>query len=119
MRIVFAGTPEVALPSLEALAASRHDLVAVLTRPDAPQGRSRRPVPGPVAAWASEQGIETLKPANPRDPAFVDRLRELGPDCCPVVAYGALIPSDVLAMPPHGWVNVHFSLLPAWRGAAG
>ena len=118
MRIVFAGTPEVALPSLEALAASRHDLVAVLTRPDAPQGRSRRPVPSPVAAWASEQGIETLKPTSPRDPAFVDRLRELGPDCCPVVAYGALIPSDVLAMPPHGWVNVHFSLLPAWRGAA-
>lgn len=118
MRIVFAGTPEVALPALEALAASRHELVATVTRPDAPQGRSRRPVRSPVAAWASEHGVETLKPSSPRDPGFGVRLRELAPDCCPVVAYGALIPADLLAVPRHGWVNVHFSLLPAWRGAA-
>lgn len=118
MRIVFAGTPEVALPTLEALAASRHELVAVVTRPDARQGRSKRLVPSPVAAWAAERGIEVLKPASPREPEFAARLRELAPDCCPVVAYGALIPADVLAIPQHGWVNVHFSLLPAWRGAA-
>lgn len=118
MRVVFAGTPEVALPALDAVAASRHQLVAVVTRPDAAQGRSKRPVPSPVAAWASERDIETLKPVSPRHPAFAARLRELEPACCPVVAYGALIPADVLTIPPHGWVNVHFSVLPAWRGAA-
>lgn len=118
MRVVFAGTPEVALPALEAIAASEHELVAVVTRPDAAQGRSKRLVPSPVAAWASERGIEVLKPTKPRDPEFVERLRALAPDVCPVVAYGALIPADVLAIPTHGWVNVHFSLLPAWRGAA-
>ena len=106
------------MPTLEALAASRHELLGVLTRPDAAQGRSKRLVPSPVAAWAAERGIETLKPVGPREPAFAPRLRELAPDCCPVVAYGALIPVDVLTIPPHGWVNVHFSLLPAWRGAA-
>lgn len=118
MRLVFAGTPEVALPTLEALATSRHELLGVVTRPDAARGRSKRLVPSPVAAWADERGIETLKPVSPREPGFAARLRELSPDCCPVVAYGALIPADVLAIPPHGWVNVHFSLLPAWRGAA-
>ena len=118
MRLVFAGTPEVALPPLEALATSRHELLGVVTRPDAARGRSKRLVPSPVAAWADERGIETLKPVSPREPGFAARLRELSPDCCPVVAYGALIPADVLAIPPHGWVNVHFSLLPAWRGAA-
>lgn len=118
MRIVFAGTPEVALPALQALAGSQHDLLAVVTRPDAPQGRSKRLVPSPVAAWAAQHGVETLTPARPSEPSFVERLRELAPDCCPVVAYGALIPANVLAIPAHGWVNVHFSLLPAWRGAA-
>ncbi len=118
MRLVFAGTPEVALPSLDAIAASHHELVAVVTRPDAPQGRSKRLIPSPVARWASERGIETLKPATTRDTDFADRLRNLAPDCCPVVAYGSLVPAEVLAIPPHGWINVHFSLLPAWRGAA-
>ncbi|MCW3157712.1 methionyl-tRNA formyltransferase [Micropruina sonneratiae] len=118
MRVVFAGTPEVALPALAAIAASDHELVAVVTRPDAPQGRSKRLVPSPVAAWAADHGVVTLKPQRPRDPDFVARLRDLAPEVCPVVAYGALIPADVLAIPKHGWVNVHFSLLPAWRGAA-
>ncbi len=118
MRVVFAGTPEVALPTLNALAASRHELVAVISRPDAPQGRSKRLVPSPVATWATQHDIETLKPAKAGEPDFVRRLSELRPDCCPVVAYGALIPAPVLAIPRHGWVNVHFSLLPAWRGAA-
>ncbi|TDQ01173.1 methionyl-tRNA formyltransferase [Labedaea rhizosphaerae] len=119
MRLVFAGTPEVALPSLRALLASpRHEVVAVVTRPDAPSGRGRHVVRSPVAALADEQGIEVLTPAKASDPEFQARLRELAPDCCPVVAYGALLPQSALDIPEHGWVNLHFSLLPAWRGAA-
>ncbi|POX35978.1 methionyl-tRNA formyltransferase [Streptomyces sp. Ru73] len=119
MRLVFAGTPEVALPALDALIASdRHEVVAVVTRPDAPAGRGRRLVASPVAQRAEEAGIEVLKPARPRDEDFLARLREIAPDCCPVVAYGALLPKAALEIPAHGWVNLHFSLLPAWRGAA-
>ena len=118
MRVVFAGTPAVALPALDAVAASRHDLLAVVTRPDAPAGRGRRLVASPVAARAEELGVPVLKPGHPRDQDFQRSLEELGPDCCPVVAYGALLPSSVLAIPRHGWVNLHFSVLPAWRGAA-
>jgi methionyl-tRNA formyltransferase len=118
MRLVFAGTPEPALPSLDALLASRHEVVAVVTRPDAPAGRGRTLRPSPVRQRAEEAGLEVLTPESPRDPAFQDRLRQLAPDCCPVVAYGALVPQPVLDIPVHGWVNLHFSLLPAWRGAA-
>ncbi len=118
MRLVFAGTPEVAVPSLEALLASRHEVVAVVTRPDAPAGRGRRLTASPVALRAERDGLEVLKPPTPRDPGFLDRLRELGPDSIPVVAYGALVPPAALGIPRHGWVNLHFSLLPAWRGAA-
>ncbi len=119
MRLVFAGTPEVAVPALDALIASdRHEVVAVVTRPDAPAGRGRRLVASPVAERAEEAGIEVLKPAKPRDEDFLARLREIAPDCCPVVAYGALLPKAALDIPAHGWVNLHFSLLPAWRGAA-
>lgn len=116
--MVFAGTPEVALPSLEALNSSDHELLAVVTRPDAPRGRSGRPRPSPVAEWAEAAGVEVLKPERPSDEQFVARLRELAPDACPVVAYGALLPESVLRIPRHGWVNLHFSLLPRWRGAA-
>ncbi|MFE7674823.1 methionyl-tRNA formyltransferase [Streptomyces albidoflavus] len=119
MRLVFAGTPEVAVPALDALIASeRHEVVAVVTRPDAPAGRGRRLVASPVAERAEEAGIEVLKPNRPRDEEFLARLREIGPDCCPVVAYGALLPKVALDIPARGWVNLHFSLLPAWRGAA-
>jgi methionyl-tRNA formyltransferase len=118
MRVVFAGTPEVALPSLEAIAASPHELVGVVTRPDAPAGRGRRLTPSPVGARAEELGVPVLKPAHPRDPDFQEELKALAPDCCPVVAYGALLPQSALDIPVHGWVNLHFSLLPAWRGAA-
>ena len=118
MRLVFAGTPEPAVPSLEALLASRHDVVAVVTRPDAPAGRGRTLRPSPVRERAEAAGLEVLTPDHPRDEAFQTRLRELAPDCCPVVAYGALIPQPVLDIPRLGWVNLHFSLLPAWRGAA-
>ncbi len=118
MRLVFAGTPEPALPSLEALLASRHDVVAVLTRPDAPAGRGRTLRSSPVRERAEAAGLEILTPAHPRDDTFQARLRQIAPDCCPVVAYGALVPQPVLDIPAHGWVNLHFSLLPAWRGAA-
>jgi methionyl-tRNA formyltransferase len=118
MRLVFAGTPEVALPSLDALVASSHEVVAVVTRPDARAGRGRTLHPSPVRRRAEEHGIEVLTPERPRDEGFLARLREIAPDACPVVAYGALVPQVALDIPVHGWVNLHFSLLPAWRGAA-
>ncbi|MFD9224014.1 methionyl-tRNA formyltransferase [Streptomyces sp. NPDC002730] len=119
MKLVFAGTPEVAVPALDALIASdRHEVAAVVTRPDAPAGRGRHLVASPVAQRAEEAGIEVLKPVKPRDEEFLARLREIAPDCCPVVAYGALLPKVALDVPARGWVNLHFSLLPAWRGAA-
>ena len=118
MRVVFAGTPEVAVPALDAIAESRHELVGVVTRPDAPAGRGRKLVASPVAQRAEELGVPLLKPEHPRDPEFQEALTQLRPDCCPVVAYGALLPQSALDIPPHGWVNLHFSCLPAWRGAA-
>ena len=118
MRVVFAGTPNVAVPSLRAILASEHDVVAVLTRPDAPAGRGRKLLPSPVAEVAAEAGIEVLKPERARDADFLTRLEQIAPDCAPVVAYGGLIPKAALDVPKHGWVNLHFSLLPAWRGAA-
>jgi len=118
VRIVFAGTPETALPSLRALVDSRHDVVAVLTRPDAAAGRGRHMRPSPVAAFAREQGIEVLTPPTPSDADFLARLRQIEPECCPIVAYGALLRREALDVPTFGWVNLHFSVLPAWRGAA-
>ena len=119
MRLLFAGTPETALPSLEALLDSgRHEVVGVLTRPDAPAGRNRTLVRSPVACRADEAGIPVHTPRRPNEDGFVDVLEGLRLDCAPVVAYGALLPSRVLAVPRAGWVNLHFSLLPAWRGAA-
>ena len=118
MRVVFAGTPEVALPALDAVAASRHELVGVVTRPDAPSGRGRKLVASPVAQRAEELGVPVLKPEHPRDPDFQAALAALRPDACPVVAYGALLPQSALDLVPHGWINLHFSVLPSWRGAA-
>jgi methionyl-tRNA formyltransferase len=118
MRLVFAGTPDVAVPALDAIAASGHELVAVLTRPDAPAGRGRRLVRSPVGAWADAHGVEVLTPQRPREPEFLARLEQIAPDCVPVVAYGALVPPAALSIPRYGWVNLHFSLLPSWRGAA-
>lgn len=118
MRLVFAGTPAVAIPSLEALIASRHEVVAVVTRPDAPAGRGRSMLPSAVRVRAEQHGIPVLTPRSPREPEFLQTLRDLAPDCCPVVAYGALVPQAALDIPRYGWVNLHFSLLPAWRGAA-
>ncbi|MEA5362777.1 methionyl-tRNA formyltransferase [Amycolatopsis sp., V23-08] len=119
MKLVFAGTPDPAVPALRALLDSgRHEVVAVVTRPDAQAGRGRHVVRSPVGALADEHGIEVLTPARAGDPAFLARLAELAPDACPVVAYGALLPQSALDIPSLGWVNLHFSLLPAWRGAA-
>ena len=119
MRIVFAGTPTPALPSLRRLIDSpRHDVVAVLTRPDAASGRRGRPAPSPVAVLAAEAGIPVLRPPRPNAAEFVAELRDLDPQCCAVVAYGALLGENLLEVPAHGWINLHFSLLPAWRGAA-
>ena len=118
MRVVFAGTPDVALASLDAIADSRHELVGVVTRPDAPAGRGRKLVASAVAQRAEELGVPVLKPEHPRDADFQEALRELAPDVCAVVAYGALLPQSALDIPGHGWVNLHFSVLPSWRGAA-
>jgi methionyl-tRNA formyltransferase len=118
MRLVFAGTPQAAVPALDALLKSGHEVAAVVTRPDAPAGRGLHLGPSPVAQRAAEAGVEVLKPARPRDPDFTERLRQIAPDVVPITAYGALIPQSVLDIPAQGWVNLHFSLLPAWRGAA-
>ncbi|HEX4656068.1 MAG TPA: methionyl-tRNA formyltransferase, partial [Streptosporangiaceae bacterium] len=118
MRLVFAGTPAAAVPSLDALLKSGHEVAAVVTRPDAPAGRGQRLAPSPVARRAESAGLEVLRPARPGDPDFLGRLRQIAPGCCPVTAYGALIPQRAMDIPQHGWVNLHFSLLPAWRGAA-
>lgn len=118
MRIIFAGTPETAVPSLTALIESEHEVIAVLTRPDAKSGRGRTTSPSPVAEAAAQHGIPVLKYANLRDSEVRGVLTELEPDAIAVVAYGALVPSYLLALPKHGWINLHFSLLPAWRGAA-
>lgn len=118
MRIVFAGTPALALPSLAALQKSEHVIAAVVTRPDAPAGRGRTLHPSPVAQYAFDAGIPVLKPRSMRDETFADELRALDPEAGCVVAYGGMIPAPVLAIPAHGWFNLHFSLLPQWRGAA-
>jgi len=118
VRLVFAGTPAVALPTLRALIASRHTVEAVVTRPDAPAGRGRKTASSPVAELADELAIPALKPVRPNEPQFQAALRAIAPDCCPVVAYGALLPPETLDIPRFGWVNLHFSVLPAWRGAA-
>jgi methionyl-tRNA formyltransferase len=118
VRVVFAGTPAAAVPSLTALVASRHDVAAVVTRPDAPAGRGRTLRPSAVKSRALELGLDLLTPAKVGDPEFLAQLRDIAPDCCAVVAYGALLPESALEIPQHGWVNLHFSLLPAWRGAA-
>jgi methionyl-tRNA formyltransferase len=118
VRVIFAGTPDVAVPALDAVAESGHELVGVVTRPDAPAGRGRKLLASPVGLRAEALGVPVLKPSHPRDPDFQQQLRDLEPDCCPVVAYGALLPQSALDIPPYGWVNLHFSCLPAWRGAA-
>jgi methionyl-tRNA formyltransferase len=102
VRLIFAGTPEVAVPSLDALLDSSHEVVAVITRPDAPAGRGRHLVRSPIGALADERGIRVLTPLHPRDEDFQRELVAIAPDCIPVVAYGALVPASALAIPPMG-----------------
>jgi methionyl-tRNA formyltransferase len=119
VRLIFAGTPDVAVPALQALLDSdRHEIVAVLTRPDAPAGRGQRPARSPVGTLADKAGLPVLTPRRLTEPDFLAQFSALAPDCCPIVGYGALVPRLALDIPRHGWVNLHFSLLPAWRGAA-
>jgi methionyl-tRNA formyltransferase len=118
VRCVFAGTPGVAAVALADLIGSAHEVVAVITRPDAPSGRGRSMSASPVALLARESGIEVLQPASLRDPEVLERLALIAPDVAPIVAYGGLVPAAALSIPVNGWVNLHFSLLPAWRGAA-
>jgi len=117
MRVLFAGTPAVALPSLEALRAAGHEIVAVLTRPDAPLGRKRVLTPSPVAVRAAELALPVIK-ADKVDAVAREAIAAARPEVAAIVAYGALVPESALSIPEHGWVNLHFSLLPAWRGAA-
>ena len=118
VRIVFFGTPEFAVPSLEGLIASSHTVVGVVTQPDRPRGRGQRVTDSPVKAVARARGIEVLQPARLREPGFIDSLATLAPDLGVVAAYGKLIPGDMLELPRFGMINVHASLLPAYRGAA-
>ncbi|WP_236553617.1 methionyl-tRNA formyltransferase [Rathayibacter sp. VKM Ac-2803] len=117
MRLVFAGTPAAAVPTLRALDASEHEIVAVVTREDAPVGRKRVLTLSPVAAVAEELGLPLLR-ANRLDEAVTDRIAALEPDLGVIVAYGGLVRARLLAVPRLGWINLHFSLLPRWRGAA-
>ncbi|MDD7833968.1 methionyl-tRNA formyltransferase [Paenarthrobacter sp. AB444] len=117
MRVLFAGTPAVAVPSLDALVKAGFDVVAVLTRPDAPLGRKRVMTPSPVAARAEELGIDIIRAAKV-DADTTARIADYAPDVAAIVAYGGIVPRPALDVPKHGWVNLHFSLLPAWRGAA-
>ena len=117
MRVLFAGTPAVAVPSLDALVNAGFEVVAVLTRPDAPIGRKRVLTPSPVAQRAAELGIDVIHAAR-LDAEAIAKISAVQPDVAAIVAYGGLVPPAALDIPRHGWVNLHFSLLPAWRGAA-
>ncbi|MBW3089467.1 methionyl-tRNA formyltransferase [Bifidobacterium miconisargentati] len=118
LRLVFAGTPDVAVPSLKAFAADpRFEVVGVITRPDAPTGRGRRLMPSPVKAAATELGLPVID-SKPRSPEFLEALDDLNADIAAVIAYGNILPKNVLDAVPMGWYNLHFSNLPKWRGAA-
>lgn len=118
MKIIFAGTPDFAVPALRALVTSVHEVVAVYTQPDRPAGRGRKLRPSPVKAFALEQGLPVRQPHSLKQEAEQSALRELGPDLMVVVAYGLILPKAVLEIPRHGCLNIHASLLPRWRGAA-
>lgn len=117
MRLVFAGTPDPAVPSLQALAGSDHEIAAVVTRTDAPLGRKRVLTPSPVAAAAEALGLDVIR-TDRLDAAATDTITALEPDLGVIVAYGGLVREPLLSAPRHGWINLHFSLLPQWRGAA-
>lgn len=115
MRIVYFGTPQLAVPTLAAVA-QHHEVVAVVTQPDRPRGRSGKPAPPEVKVWALENGLEVHQPEKLHDGSFASWLQEQQPDLCVVAAYGRLLKQPVLDVPPLGWLNLHPSLLPRWRG---
>lgn len=118
MRILFAGTPEFAVPALETLLRSGHEVCAVYTQPDRPAGRGRKLTASPVKLLAAQHGLPVLQPAGLKEPAEQGRIRDLAPDLMVVVAYGLILPTAVLDIPKRGCINIHASLLPRWRGAA-
>lgn len=118
MRIAFFGTPQFAVPTLEKLLASRHAVCGVVTQPDRPRGRGQQVSQSPVKALAAANGLPILQPDRLRDAAFADTLRTWNPDLGVVAAYGRIVPESILALPRHGMINVHASLLPKYRGAA-
>lgn len=118
MRVLFWGTPRFALPALETLAASSHELVGLVTAADRPRGRGHRPASPPTKAWVEAEGLPVLQPERPRGEEFLSAISELGPDISVVVAYGHILRPEVLYLPPRGSINLHPSLLPEFRGAA-
>ena len=118
MRIVFMGTPEFAVPCLSRLISDGHAVAGVFTQPDKPQGRGYKLMPPPVKVCALENGLSVYQPAKMRDGQALALLKELSPELIVVVAYGKILPPDILELPPLGCVNVHGSLLPKYRGAA-
>ncbi|WP_061962591.1 methionyl-tRNA formyltransferase [Demequina flava] len=118
MRVIFAGTPDAAVPTLEALINSPHEVIAVITQPDARGKRGKTLHPSPVKTAAEEHGIDVLTPVSAKDPEFIAQIEALEADVAAVVAYGQILTEEMLAATEHGWVNLHFSLLPQWRGAA-
>ena len=118
LRLLYFGTPSFAVPTLSRLLASSHQVVGVVTQPDRPRGRGHKVVPEAVKIAAVEHGLPVFQPVKLKDPAFLETLRSLRPDLGVVAAYGRILPPELLALPSHGLINVHASLLPRWRGAA-
>lgn len=118
MRIVYMGTPDFAVPTLESLVKGGHEVIAAVTQPDKPKGRGKAVQMTPVKEKAMEYGIPVYQPVKARDPEFVEILKELDPDAIVVVAFGQLLPKSILDIPKYGCINVHASLLPKYRGAA-
>lgn len=118
MKIIFMGTPEFAVPSLDALLNSKHNVAAIVTQPDKPAGREKRLTPPPVKVRALKAGLTVLQPERIKDEGFIKTLSELIPDIIVVAAFGKILPSKILHLPKHGCINVHASLLPKYRGAA-
>lgn len=118
MRVVFMGTPDFAVPTLKSIVAAGHDVPAVVTQPDRPKGRGKKETPPPVKEAARALGLPVLQPGRVKDPDFIDVLRGLSPEVIVVVAFGRILPAEILYLPRHGCINVHASLLPAYRGAA-
>lgn len=118
MKIVFMGTPEFSIPSLEAIESEGHELIGVVTQPDRPKGRGKHMSPPPVKEWALERGVKVYQPKKARDEEFIAQLEGLDPDLIVTAAYGQILPKKILGIPPLGCINVHGSLLPKYRGAS-